>query len=52
MPSFFETFPVLLLDKVGSLRGDIAFRRSSSRYSIEQIGVTCFIFGGKRDGSQ
>jgi photosystem II CP47 chlorophyll apoprotein len=52
IPSFFETFPVLLLDKVGSLRADIAFRRSSSRYSIEQVGVVCFIFGGRRNGSQ
>jgi len=51
-PSFFETFPVLLVDKGGSLRADIAFRRSSSRYSIEQTGVTCTINGGAYGGSE
>lgn len=51
-PSFFETFPVLLVDKGGSLRADIAFRRSQSRYSIEQTGVTCNIYGGAFSGSE
>jgi photosystem II CP47 chlorophyll apoprotein len=49
MPSFFETFPVLLLDEDGIVRADIPFRRAESRYSIEQVGVTCCFYGGKLD---
>ena len=52
IPSFFETFPVLLIDKGGSLRADIAFRRASSRYSIEQRQVRCLVFGGIYGGSE
>ena len=52
IPSFFETFPVLLIDKGGSLRADIAFRRASSRYSIEQGQVRCLVFGGIYGGSE
>ena len=40
MPAFFETFPVILVDKDGIIRADIPFRRAESKYSIEQVGVT------------
>jgi photosystem II CP47 chlorophyll apoprotein len=50
MPTFFETFPVLLLDKDGVVRADIPFRRAESKYSIEQVGVSVSFFGGELDG--
>nr|AEW12964.2 photosystem II CP47 chlorophyll apoprotein [Colacium vesiculosum] len=50
MPTFFETFPVLLVDKEGIVRADIPFRRAESKYSIEQIGVKVSFFGGNNDG--
>jgi photosystem II CP47 chlorophyll apoprotein len=39
MPAFFETFPVILVDKDGII-ADIPFRRAESKYSIEQVGVS------------
>jgi photosystem II CP47 chlorophyll apoprotein len=45
MPVFFETFPVILIDKGGTIRADIPFRRAESRYSIEQVGVTLGFLG-------
>jgi photosystem II CP47 chlorophyll apoprotein len=50
MPSFFETFPVLLLDKDGVVRADVPFRRAESKYSIEQVGVSVTFYGGELDG--
>ena len=50
MPTFFETFPVLLIDKDGIVRADIPFRRAESKYSIEQVGVSVSFFGGELDG--
>jgi photosystem II CP47 chlorophyll apoprotein len=50
MPTFFETFPVLLIDKNGIVRADIPFRRAESKYSIEQVGVKVSFFGGELDG--
>jgi len=50
MPAFFETFPVLLLDKDGIIRADIPFRRAESKYSIEQVGVNVNFYGGKLNG--
>ena len=50
MPAFFETFPVILVDKVGIIRADIPFRRAESKYSIEQVGVTVDFYGGKLNG--
>jgi photosystem II CP47 chlorophyll apoprotein len=49
MPTFFETFPVLLLDQDGVVRADIPFRRAESKYSIEQVGVSVSFFGGELD---
>ena len=50
MPTFFETFPVLLVDQDSVVRADIPFRRAESKYSIEQVGVTVNFFGGELDG--
>jgi Fe2+ or Zn2+ uptake regulation protein len=50
MPAFFETFPVILVDKDGIIRADIPFRRAESKYSIEQVGVTVSFYGGKLTG--
>eukprot|EP00899_Mesostigma_viride_P020419 jgi/Mesvir1/28379/Mv06718-RA.1 len=50
MPTFFETFPVVLLDKDGIVRADIPFRRAESKYSIEQVGVSVAFYGGELDG--
>jgi photosystem II CP47 chlorophyll apoprotein len=51
MPTFFETFPVYMIDSGGVLRADIPFRRAESIFSIEQFGVTCEIYGGFLDGN-
>jgi photosystem II CP47 chlorophyll apoprotein len=51
MPAFFETFPVLLVDRGGTVRADIPFRRNMSRYSIEQIGVQVEVVGGVDHGT-
>jgi photosystem II CP47 chlorophyll apoprotein len=50
MPNFFENFPVVLTDKDGVVRADIPFRKSESKYSFEQSGVTVSFYGGKLDG--
>merc|ERR1712084_161317 len=50
IPTFFETFPVLLIDKDGVVRADVPFRRAESKYSIEQVGVTVNFYGGELDG--
>jgi photosystem II CP47 chlorophyll apoprotein len=51
MPAFFETFPVTLIDDKGRLRADIPFRRAESKFSIEQVGLTCKIRGGVLNGT-
>ena len=51
MPTFFETFPVLLLDEAGTVRADIPFRRAESKYSIEQTDVTVTVYGGVLSGA-
>ncbi len=50
MPNFFETFPVILTDSDGVVRGDIPFRRQESKFSIEQQGITVSFKGGALDG--
>ena len=50
MPAFFETFPIILVDKDGVIRADIPFRRAESKYSIEQVGVSVDFYGGKLNG--
>ena len=49
MPTFFETFPVLSIDKNGVVRADVPFRRAESKYSIEQVGVSVTFYGGELD---
>jgi photosystem II CP47 chlorophyll apoprotein len=51
IPTFFETFPVLLIDANGIVRADIPFRRAESKYSIEQIGISVCFYGGELDGT-
>jgi photosystem II CP47 chlorophyll apoprotein len=46
MPAFFETFPVVLIDKGGTIRADIPFRRGSSVNSIEQNPIFLHFDGG------
>jgi photosystem II CP47 chlorophyll apoprotein len=50
IPTFFETFPVLLIDKRGVVRADVPFRRAESKYSVEQVGVSVNFYGGELDG--
>jgi photosystem II CP47 chlorophyll apoprotein len=50
MPNFFETFPVVLADADGIVRADIPFRRSESKLSIEQTGITATFYGGALNG--
>ncbi|KAL4357354.1 hypothetical protein AHAS_Ahas09G0178300 [Arachis hypogaea] len=50
MPTFFETFPVVLIDGDGIVRADVPFRRAESKYSVEQVGVTVEFYGGELNG--
>nr|QGU93314.1 photosystem II CP47 chlorophyll apoprotein [Selaginella stauntoniana] len=50
MPTFSETFPVVLVDEEGIARADVPFRRAESKYSAEQVGVTVEFYGGELDG--
>nr|YP_009589692.1 photosystem II CP47 chlorophyll apoprotein [Selaginella remotifolia]QBL76275.1 photosystem II CP47 chlorophyll apoprotein [Selaginella remotifolia] len=50
MPTFFETFPVVLVDEEGIVRADVPFRRAESKYSVEQVGVAVEFYGGELDG--
>ncbi|CAL9193005.1 unnamed protein product, partial [Musa hybrid cultivar] len=50
MPTFFETFPVVLVDGDGIVRVDVPFRRAESKYRVEQVGVTVEFYGGELNG--
>ncbi|KAF6142878.1 hypothetical protein GIB67_022757 [Kingdonia uniflora] len=50
MPTFFETFPLVLVEKDRIVRADVLFRRAESKYSVEQVGVTVEFYGGKLNG--
>ncbi len=39
-----------MTDEDGVVRADIPFRRSESKFSIEQTGVTVSFYGGELDG--
>jgi photosystem II CP47 chlorophyll apoprotein len=52
MPAFFETFPVILIDQTSTVRADIAFRRGSSTYSIEQTQIILYFSGGILNGTE
>ncbi|CAI8610516.1 unnamed protein product [Vicia faba] len=47
MPTFFETFPVVLVDGDGIVRAGVPFRRAESKYSVEQVGVIVEFYGGE-----
>ncbi|MCL7022290.1 hypothetical protein MKW94_018343 [Papaver nudicaule] len=47
MLTFFEKFPVVLVDGDVIVRADVPFRREKSKYSVEQVGVTVEFYGGK-----
>ncbi|PHT76209.1 Photosystem II CP47 reaction center protein [Capsicum annuum] len=47
MPTFFETFSVVLVDEDGIVRADVPFRRAELKYSIEQLGVTVEFYDGE-----
>nr|ABV01095.1 photosystem II CP47 protein [Aneura sp. Shaw 725] len=50
MPTFSETFPVVLVDEEGIVRADVPSRRAESKYSVEQVGVTVEFYGGELAG--
>ncbi|KAA3481147.1 photosystem II cp47 protein [Gossypium australe] len=50
MPTFFETFPIVLVDGDKIVRVDVPFRRVESKYSVEQVGVTVEFYGGELNG--
>ena len=43
---------MLLIDRGGSVRADIPFRRAESRYSIEQTNVVLYVLGGILNGTE
>lgn len=51
MPAFFETFPVILIDQTSTVRADIAFRRSTSTYSMEESQIQVYFSGGCLNGT-
>lgn len=52
MPSFFESFPVILVDSLGIVRADQPFRRAESKYALERLGLSVSFSGGILDGVQ
>nr|XP_048324352.1 photosystem II CP47 reaction center protein-like [Ziziphus jujuba var. spinosa] len=50
MPTFFKTFPVVLVDGDRIVRADVPFRMVESKYSVEQVGVTVEFYGSELNG--
>ncbi|KAM7528502.1 hypothetical protein LguiB_031912 [Lonicera macranthoides] len=50
MPTFFETFSVVLVDGDEIVRANVPFRRAKSKYSVEQVGVTVKFYGAELNG--
>ncbi|KAH9311724.1 hypothetical protein KI387_026759, partial [Taxus chinensis] len=50
MPTFFETFPVVLVDEEEIVKADVHFRRVESKYSVEQVGVIVEFYGSELYG--
>uniref|UniRef100_A0A453N3H7 Uncharacterized protein n=1 Tax=Aegilops tauschii subsp. strangulata TaxID=200361 RepID=A0A453N3H7_AEGTS len=50
MPTFFQTFPLVLVDEEGIVRANVPFRRARSKYNVEQVGVTVEFYGGELNG--
>ncbi len=52
MPSFFETFPTLFVDREGVVKADQPFRRAEAKYALEGIHLSVVISGGALDGTK
>ncbi|XP_060674297.1 photosystem II CP47 reaction center protein-like [Ziziphus jujuba] len=50
MPTFFETFSVILVDGDGIVRVDVPFGQVESKYSVEQVGGTVEFYAGELNG--
>jgi photosystem II CP47 chlorophyll apoprotein len=50
MPTFFKTFPVVLVDGDGIVRADVPFQKAEFKYSVEQVGVTIEFYDGELNG--
>ncbi|CBI37312.3 hypothetical protein VitviT2T_010087 [Vitis vinifera] len=50
MPTFFETFPIILVGGDGIARVDVPSRKAKSKYSVEQVGVIVELYSGELDG--
>nr|XP_048335016.1 photosystem II CP47 reaction center protein-like [Ziziphus jujuba var. spinosa] len=50
MPTFFETFPIVLVDGDRIVRADVPFRRAELKYNVKQVGVTVEFYGGELNG--
>ncbi|KAM7522928.1 hypothetical protein LguiA_012830 [Lonicera macranthoides] len=50
MPTFFETFSVVLVDGDEIVRANVPFRRAESKYSVKQVGVTVKFYGDELNG--
>jgi photosystem II CP47 chlorophyll apoprotein len=50
MPAFFETFPVILVDKDGIIRADIPFRRANQNIVLNKLVYQLIFYGGKLNG--
>ncbi|PIN26955.1 hypothetical protein CDL12_00277 [Handroanthus impetiginosus] len=50
MPTFFETFSVILVDGDGIVRAEVPFRRAELKHSVEQVGVTVEFYGCELNG--
>jgi photosystem II CP47 chlorophyll apoprotein len=50
MPTFFETFPVVLVDEEKIVRADVPFRIAEFKYNVEQVGVTIKFYGSELNG--
>ncbi|KAK7814039.1 photosystem ii cp47 reaction center protein [Quercus suber] len=50
MPTFFETFPVVLVDGDDIVKVDVSFQRAELKYSVKQVGVTMEFYGGELNG--
>lgn len=48
MPTFFENFPVVLVDEQGIVEADIPFRRTEWKYGAAQVGATVELNGELR----
>jgi photosystem II CP47 chlorophyll apoprotein len=50
MPTFFETFSVILVDEERIVRVDVLFTKAESKYSVKQVGVIVEFYRGELNG--